>query len=119
VPKEVIGNVADAAADISDPETKRSASNTALVVASIIGPGGPGIFTKTKITRWEISVQVSGQVAVHNTAQSFSHAEKALKEVVRFNKLAGGSREHRDLVADGKHVLEEDGTCLTCKQAKD
>jgi hypothetical protein len=119
VPNEIIGNVADASADIADPETKRNAANTALVVASILGPGGPGIFAKTKVTKWEITVKINGEVAVHKTAQSISHAEKALKEVGRFNKLAEGWRRHRDLVTEGSHVLGEHGICLTCKQAKE
>lgn len=118
VPKEIIGNVADATAEIADPVTKRSTSNTALVAASILANTGPGFLAKTKVTRWEIFVAVSGQPVIHKTAETLSHAKSALEQVTRFNRLAESWRKHRDLVTEGSHVLDADGTCRTCKQAK-
>jgi hypothetical protein len=38
-PLHALGPVAEAQAAITDPVTKRSTANTALVVASILGPG--------------------------------------------------------------------------------
>lgn len=119
VPKEIIGNVADAAAEITDPATERSKSNTALVAASILSNTGPGFLAKTKVTKWEIFVAVNDQPIIHKTAETLSHAKSALEQVTRFNGLAEGRRKHRDLVTGGSHVLETDGTCRTCKQAKE
>ena len=100
-PLRLLGPVAGARADITDPVTRRSTANTALVVASILGPGGPGLFAKTKVTKWETAVAVSGQVVATNTIESFSLAKDALQQVIAFNKLAGtGDRR----LTDGKPV---------------
>jgi hypothetical protein len=88
-PLRPLGPVAGARAEINDPVTKRSTANTALVVASILGPGGPGIFAKTKVTKWETAVAISGQVVATSTIESLSLAKDALQQVIAFNKLAG------------------------------
>lgn len=118
VPKEIIGNVADATAEITDPVTNRSKSSTALVAASILSNTGPGFLAKTRATRWEIFVTVNDQPVIHKTAEALSHAKSALEQVTRFNRLAEGWRKHRDLATGGSHVLDADGSCRTCKQAK-
>lgn len=102
-PLRPLGPVTGARADITDPVTKRSAANTALVVASILGPGGPGLFAKTKVTKWETAVAISGTVAATNTIESLSLAKDALQQVTAFNKLAGTGDGPR---ADGKPVDE-------------
>lgn len=102
-PLGLLGPVAGARADITDPVTRRSTANTALVVASILGPGGPGLFAKTKVTKWETAVAISGQVVATNTIESLSLAKDALQQVIAFNKLAGtgdGRRAHGKPVDD-------------------
>jgi hypothetical protein len=100
-PLRLLGPVAGARADIADPVTRRSTANTALVVASILGPGGPGLFAKTKVTKWETAVAISGQVVATNTIESLSLAKDALQQIIAFNKLAGTGDGRR---ADGKPV---------------
>jgi hypothetical protein len=97
-PLRALGPVAGAQAAIADPVTKRSTANTALVVASILGPGGPGLFAKTKVTKWETAVAISGHVVATNTIESLPLAKDALQQVIAFNELAGTGDGRR---ADG------------------
>lgn len=91
-PVRVLGPVEGARADITDPQTTRSKSNTALVAASILTNTGPGFLAKTKVTKWQTAVLINGRVVAANTIDSLSFAKRALKEVTAFNKLAGDDK---------------------------
>jgi hypothetical protein len=101
-PLHALGPVAGARAAITDPVTKRSKVGIAGLAAGLVADNSALIFgSKTKVTKWETAVAISGQVVATNTIESLSLAKDALQQVIAFNKLAGTDDGPR---ADGKPV---------------
>lgn len=89
-PLRALGPVAGARAAIADPVTKRSKLGVAGLAAGLIADNTALIFgSKTKVTKWETAVAISGEVVATSTVESLSLAKDALQQVIAFNKLAG------------------------------
>jgi len=89
-PLRALGPVAGARAAIADPVTERSKLGVAGLAVGLIADSPALIFgSKTKVTKWETAVAISGEVVATNTIESLSLAKDALQQVIAFNKLAG------------------------------
>jgi hypothetical protein len=89
-PLRPLGPLAGAHAAISDPVTRRSKAGMAELAAGLVADNALMIFgSRAKVTKWQATVTIGGQVAAANTIQSLSLAKDALKQVSEFNRLSG------------------------------
>lgn len=92
-PLRPLGPLAGAQAAISDPVTRRSKLGMAELAAGLVADNALMIFgSRTKVTKWQATVTIGGQVVAANTIESLSLAKDALEQVIEFNRLSGAGR---------------------------